>query len=131
MQKVFICGSALKGQPDHKTIRSAQLLGAIKTQPWYRMHSAQNGWHPAVFEVGSGGVTLAGELYKMSNEQYEELLAGEPPNLYPGQVTLENGSLAIAMLYPKSLVEKFSWPDISHFGGWTAYKQHQLASQTV
>jgi hypothetical protein len=27
------------------------------------------------------------------------------------------------MLYPRELVEKHNWPDISHFGGWAAYKQ--------
>jgi hypothetical protein len=31
--------------------------------------------------------------------------------------------VAIAMLYPQALVEQYNWPDISHHGGWAAYKQ--------
>jgi gamma-glutamylaminecyclotransferase len=127
MQRIFICGSALKGQPDHANVQSARFIGAVRTQPRYRMHAVESGWHPGVYEVESGGVALAGELYEMTSEQYEALLASEPPHLYPGQVNLEDGSLAIAMIYPKSLVEKHQWPDISHFGGWAAYKASQLS----
>ncbi len=42
--------------------------------------------------------------------------------MYPGDIILENGDVAIAILYPKELVDKYNWPDISHFGGWAAYK---------
>ena len=37
----------------------------------------------------------------MSQEEYEYLLANEPPHMYPNNVTLEGGEKAIAMLYPK------------------------------
>lgn len=42
--------------------------------------------------------------------------------MYPATVMLENGEEAIAMLYPRELVEKFNWPDISAHGGWAVYK---------
>jgi hypothetical protein len=50
-------------------------------------------------------------------------MAGDPPDLYEGRVILEDGEVISAMLYPRELVEKHNWPDISHFGGWAAYKQ--------
>lgn len=125
MQRVFICGSALRGQPDYGNVAKAQFIGPVNTQPHYRMHAVGNGWHPGVYEVeeeGIEGLSLAGELYEMTTLQYESLLASEPPDLYPGQVELSDGSRAIAMIYPRSLIEKHQWPDISHFGGWAAYK---------
>jgi gamma-glutamylaminecyclotransferase len=133
MQRVFICGSALRGQPDHANVAETQLIGPVSTQPRYRMHAVGNGWHPGVYEVedpseGSEGVSLAGELYEMTTQQYEALLASEPPDLYPGQVELSDSSRVIAMIYPRSLIEKHQWPDISHFGGWADYKDSLSAN---
>ncbi|NEO27089.1 MAG: hypothetical protein F6K03_09385 [Kamptonema sp. SIO4C4] len=61
----------------------------------------------------------------MTSEQYENLLAHEPPHLYPSPVELEDGTEAIAMLYPRDIIEKNGYPDISHYGSWTAYKSQQ------
>ncbi len=43
--------------------------------------------------------------------------------MYPDDVVLEDGEIVTAILYPRELVEKYNWPDISHYGGWVAYKQ--------
>jgi hypothetical protein len=42
--------------------------------------------------------------------------------MYPADVILDNDEVATAMLYPKHLVEQYNWEDISHYGGWAAYK---------
>ncbi len=42
--------------------------------------------------------------------------------MYPTEVKLQDGGTAIAFLYPRELVEQYSWMDISHLGGWAAYK---------
>lgn len=122
MKQIFICGSALRGQPDHQNLKGAKLVREARTQPKYRIHSVENGWHPGIYEVESGGVSIPGEVYQMSEEQYQYLLDNEPPHMYPATVDLENGDCAIAMLYPQELVEQHNWPDISHLGGWAAYK---------
>ncbi|MDJ0590574.1 MAG: gamma-glutamylcyclotransferase [Pleurocapsa sp. MO_226.B13] len=121
-KRVFICGSALRGQPDHQNLTNAKFIKASKTLPQYRLHAAENGWHPAIYGVESGGVSIPGEIYEMTNQEYEYLLANEPPHMYPATVNLEGEEQAIAMLYPKELVEKYNWPDISDLGGWAAYK---------
>lgn len=118
----FICGSALRGQPDHDNLGEAQFIRAAITQPRYRLHAAADGWHPAIYEVSADGMAIPGEVYAMTDEQYEYLLAHEPPNMYPGTLILEDGSSITAMLYPRELVEQFNWPDISTYGGWAAYK---------
>lgn len=120
---IFICGSALRGQPDHGNLGDAQFIKEIKTQPLYRLHAAENGWHPAIYQVEEGGISIPGEVYEISLEQFEALAASEPPNMYPNDVILEDGDTATAFLYPRELVEKYNWPDISDYGGWAAYKK--------
>jgi gamma-glutamylaminecyclotransferase len=123
MKRVFICGSALRGQPDHQNLQSATFIKAVKTRPLYRLHAAENGWHPAIYQVEEGGISIPGEVYELTQEQFDYLAATEPPHMYPAEVQLEDGEAAIAFLYPRELVEKYSWPDISSHGGWAAYKQ--------
>jgi gamma-glutamylcyclotransferase (GGCT)/AIG2-like uncharacterized protein YtfP len=125
---VFICGSALRGQPDHQNLQSAQFIKETKTRPIYRLHSAENGWHPAIYQCGEGGIAIPGEIYEMTAEQFEYLAANEPPHMYPAEVLLEDGDTATAFLYPKELIDKHGWPDVSSYGGWTAYKQAAVVS---
>lgn len=121
MIRFFICGSALRGQPDHANLGGALFAGAAETAPKYRMASVSD-VHPGVYEVGSGGVRLAGELYDLTTEQYAGLIAGEPANLYEAPIELADGSAARAMLYPRDLVEANGCEDVSEFGGWAAFK---------
>lgn len=122
-KRVFICGSALRGQPDHGNLQSATFIRTTKTQPLYRLHAAADGWHPAIYQVETGGISIPGELYELTPEQYDHLVSTEPPHMYPANVLLESGEVATAMLYPRELVDQYHWPDISHHGGWVAYKQ--------
>jgi gamma-glutamylaminecyclotransferase len=122
-KKVFICGSALRGQPDHGNLQSAKFLKPTKTKPIYKLHAAADGWHPAIYQVESGGISIPGEVYELTLSEYDYLVSTEPPNMYPSDVVLEDGEIVTAILYPRELVEKYNWPDISHYGGWVAYKQ--------
>ncbi|MBD2258523.1 gamma-glutamylcyclotransferase [Pseudanabaena sp. FACHB-2040] len=119
---IFICGSALQGQPDHANLQSARFVREAKTAPKYRLHAVGNGWHPGIYGVEAGGISIPGELYEMTAEQYDYLASNEPPNMYPHEVDLEDGGVAIAFLYPQALIEEHGWPDISEYGGWAAYK---------
>lgn len=122
-RRVFICGSALRGQPDHQNLQDAKFISAVKTQPRYRLHVAGEDWHPAIHEVESGGISIPGEIYEMTQAQFDYLAANEPPNMYPTDVYLENGEVATAFLYPKALIDEYNLPDISNtYGGWAAYK---------
>jgi len=117
----FICGSALRGQPDHRNLGDAKFVREAKTKPLYRLHSVDDE-HPGIYEVAEGGVAIAGEVYELTGEQHRALLASEPPNLYEAPIQLEDGSTANAMIYPRELIEQRGYPDISHHGGWAAYK---------
>ena len=120
---VFICGSALRGQPDHGNLLSAKFVGEARTQARYRLHAVSDGWHPGIYEVEQGGISIPGEVYEMTQAQFDHLAASEPPNMYPSDVFLENQETVTAFVYPQELIEEFNWPDISDHGGWAAYKQ--------
>jgi gamma-glutamylaminecyclotransferase len=122
MVTVFICGSALRGQPDHGNLPDAAFAGVAKTAAKYRLHSVKDGWHPGIFETAMNGVSIPGELYRLTSEQYEYLVSTEPPDMYPSDVMLGDGQQVIAMLYPRELIEEANWPDISDVGGWAAFK---------
>jgi gamma-glutamylaminecyclotransferase len=125
-RRVFICGSALRGQPDHQNLQDAVFIGATATQPRYRLHVAGEDWHPAIHEVESGGISIPGEVYEMTQAQFEYLEANEPPHMYATDVYLENGEVATAFLYPKALIDEHNLPDISNtYGGWAAYKARE------
>ncbi|HEV2262382.1 MAG TPA: gamma-glutamylcyclotransferase, partial [Candidatus Rubrimentiphilum sp.] len=117
----FICGSALRGQPDHANLGSAKFLGEVRTAPRYRLHSVRD-QHPGIYEVDSGGISIAGELYEFTPEQHKHLMENEPPDLYEAPIELDDGSSANAMIYPRTLIEERGYQDISSFGGWAAYK---------
>jgi gamma-glutamylaminecyclotransferase len=125
--RFFICGSALRGQPDHHVLTGARFIGEARTAARYRMHSV-DGWHPAVYRVSTGGVSLGGELYELSPALHDALLAQEPPGLYEDDVILEDGSIARAMCFPRDVVEERGYPDISTYGSWTAYKRAAQAT---
>jgi gamma-glutamylcyclotransferase (GGCT)/AIG2-like uncharacterized protein YtfP len=119
--RFFICGSALRGQPDHANLGDARFLGEVRTAPRYRLHSVRD-QHPGIYEVAEGGISIVGELYEFTPEQHEHLMANEPPDLYEDEVELEDGSTASAMIYPRVLIEKNGFEDVSQYGGWAAFK---------
>lgn len=125
-RRVFICGSALRGQPDHQNLGNAEFIRSVSTAPIYRLHAAENGWHPAIYQVAEGGISIPGEIYEMTAADFEYLATNEPPHMYPAEVKLIDGEVATAFLYPQESIEQHNWPDISHLGGWAVYKQAQL-----
>lgn len=125
--RFFICGSALRGQPDHKNLGDATFLGEARTAPRYRLHSVRDE-HPGIYEVGTGGIAIAGELYEFTAQQHRDLLASEPPDLYQGDIHLDDGTTAPAMIYPQALIKERGYEDISEHGGWAAFKAARAKS---
>jgi gamma-glutamylaminecyclotransferase len=117
----FICGSELRGQPDHANLGDAVFVRETQTAPLYRLHSVED-QHPGIYEVPSGGVAIKGELYELSSAQHAHLIATEPPNLYEAPIEIDDGTQVSAMIYPRDLIEARGYPDISHYGGWAAFK---------
>ena len=77
LKRFFICGSALRGQPDHQNLKGATFVTEAKTRPQYRLHAVKDGWHPGIYAVESNGIGIPGEVYEMTEEQYNYLIANE------------------------------------------------------
>jgi gamma-glutamylcyclotransferase (GGCT)/AIG2-like uncharacterized protein YtfP len=116
---LFVNGTLMRGLKLHANLGGATFLGACRTAPKYRVHSIGD-VHPGMYEVASGGVSIAGELYELPDEVWTRVHAGEPPNLYRGPVELDDGRVVPGILYPRELAEGHH-PDISEFGDWRAY----------
>src|SRR3954465_3963105 len=91
----------------------------FRPAPIYRLYSI-GGVHPGMFESDTGGVSVAGEIYRMSDAIRRRGEAGEPPHLYRGPVSLSDGRTGDGILFPRSLAEG-RHKDISAFGDWRAY----------
>jgi gamma-glutamylcyclotransferase (GGCT)/AIG2-like uncharacterized protein YtfP len=119
--ELFVNGTLMRGLALHSNLEGAEFLGEFRTAPRYRLYSIDD-VHPGMFEVEEGGISVPGELYRLPDEVWQRVEAGEPPNLYKGPVKLEDGRVVDGILYPRELAEG-RHRDISAYGGWREYRQ--------
>jgi len=117
--ELFVNGTLMRGLALHGNLEGAEFLGEVRTAPIYRLYSIGDR-HPGMFETPHGGVSISGELYRMTAEVWRRVAAGEPPGLFRGEVVLEDGRRVSGILYPRELAEA-GHRDISSYGGWRAY----------
>lgn len=117
--ELFVNGTLMRGMLLHKNLQGVEFLGEFHTQPLYRLYSIDD-VHPGMFEVEKGGVSVTGEMYRMSDEIFQRVKNGEPPDLYFGDVKLNNGRVVKGVLFPRDIAES-NHKDISEYGGWRAY----------
>jgi gamma-glutamylcyclotransferase (GGCT)/AIG2-like uncharacterized protein YtfP len=117
--ELFVNGTLMRGLALHHNLEGATFLGAFRTAPSYRLYSIGD-VHPGMFEVETGGVSVAGEMYRMSDDIWGRVEAGEPPHLYRGPVRLSDGRVVDGILFPREQAEG-RHKDISEFGDWRAY----------
>ncbi len=123
---LFVNGTLMRGLKLHANLDGAEFLEATSTAPMYRIHSIGD-VHPGMYLVPAGGVSVAGELYRVPDDVWRRVEAGEPPGLYRGPVTLADGRAVPGILYPRELAEGHHL-DISHFGGWREYWASRTAT---
>jgi gamma-glutamylcyclotransferase (GGCT)/AIG2-like uncharacterized protein YtfP len=117
--ELFVNGTLMRGLALHDNLAGATFLAEARTAPIYRLHSIEDR-HPGMFEVGEGGVAVAGEIYLVPDDVWRRVEAGEPPHLYRGAVRLADGREIFGILYPRELAECHH-RDISAYGDWRAY----------
>jgi gamma-glutamylcyclotransferase (GGCT)/AIG2-like uncharacterized protein YtfP len=125
--ELFVNGTLMSGLPLHPNLDGAEFLEAVRTAPSYRLYAIADDLHPGMYEVGNGGVSVAGELYRVPADVLERVEAGEPPNLYRGRVRLEDGREVWGILYPEELAER-NGRDISRYADWRAYMDAREAA---
>jgi gamma-glutamylcyclotransferase (GGCT)/AIG2-like uncharacterized protein YtfP len=117
--ELFVNGTLMRGLALHHNLDGATFLGGFRTAPRYRLYSIGD-IHPGMFEVETGGVSVGGEIYRMSDDIWQRVESGEPPHLYRGPVWLSDGRIVDGILFPRALAEG-RHKDISEFGDWRAY----------
>jgi gamma-glutamylcyclotransferase (GGCT)/AIG2-like uncharacterized protein YtfP len=124
---LFVNGTLMRGLKLHANLDGAEFLGEARTAPVYRIYSIGD-VHPGMFEVAEGGVSVPGEIYRLPDEVWARVEAGEPPGLYKGPVRLDDGRVVDGILFPRELAEGHH-RDISSFGGWRAYVAAQKTDE--
>jgi gamma-glutamylcyclotransferase (GGCT)/AIG2-like uncharacterized protein YtfP len=120
--ELFVNGTLMRGLALHSNLADATFLGVTATAPCYRVYSI-NDVHPGMYrleEGEAGGISVNGELYIVSHQQWLRIEAGEPPNLYRGRVLLQDGREVWGILYPRELAA-VNGHDISQYGDWRSY----------
>jgi gamma-glutamylcyclotransferase (GGCT)/AIG2-like uncharacterized protein YtfP len=115
---LFVNGTLMRGLALNANLDGAEFVEEAQTASVYRIHSIGD-VHPGMYLVPEGGVSVAGEIYRVPDDVWQRVEAGEPPGLYRGPVTLADGRVVPGILFPRELAERH--PDISAFGGWRAY----------
>ncbi len=119
--ELFVNGTLMTGDVLHENLEGARFLGEAETAPRYRLFSIGD-VHPGMILAESDGVSVAGEIYRLELEHLERLVIAEPPGLGIGVVELTSGDRTLGIFWvapdlPDTAV------DISHFGGWRAYRR--------
>lgn len=118
--QLFVNGTLMRGLALHRNLDGAEFLEATSTAPVYRLYSIGD-VHPGMYEVDEGGVAVEGELYRMPDEVWRRVEAGEPPGLYRGPVKLADGRVVPGILFPREMAQG-KHLDISDYGSWRRYR---------
>ena len=132
MALMFLTGDGMSGGRLHGHISGAPLIGERQTAPRYRFYSIRDEF-PALCPVSEGGQAILGELYDVPMGQLRDLLAREPPELELSVVELAAGAgpagqpsaaeLSFAMVLRRGERGSGAHTDITHYGGWRAYRR--------
>jgi len=122
---LFVNGTLMRGLALHANLDGAECVEEARTAPVDRIYSIGD-VHPGMFEVADGGVSVPGEIYRLPDDVWRRVEAGEPPGLYRGPVKLSDGRVVPGILYPREMAEG-RHRDISDYGGWRAYDASRTA----
>ena len=78
MVELFVNGTLMRGLALHHNLEGATFLGAFRTAPVYRLYSIGD-VHPGMFEVETGGISVAGEMYRMSDDIWRSVEGASRP----------------------------------------------------
>ncbi|HTA93788.1 MAG TPA: gamma-glutamylcyclotransferase family protein [Polyangiaceae bacterium] len=90
---LFVYGSLKRGQANHRQLRGARFIAAVRTVPAFALRELAG--YPALVP---GSRAIAGELYEVPTERLAELDEFEGNGYARGQITLACQGLVIAYL---------------------------------
>ncbi len=118
---MFLNGTAMRGQQDHRYLNGAPFLGEVRTAARYRFYAVRSEF-PGLVPVETAGGSIVGELYDVDDEVWRTSLGpSEPAELTLGTIELDDGRRVQAMLLDTTVVPPDDLSDITEAGGWRAY----------
>jgi gamma-glutamylcyclotransferase (GGCT)/AIG2-like uncharacterized protein YtfP len=95
---VFVYGTLLRGECNHRCLRGADFLGETRTKPEYEL--VDLGPYPAM--IVNGKTSVVGEVYKVDVETLHRLdmLEGCPGYYRRDEIELDNGGTAFVYTLP-------------------------------
>ncbi|MBN3831429.1 allophanate hydrolase [Burkholderia sp. Ac-20344] len=125
--RVAVVGAHLRGEPlnGQLTQRGGRFVAATTTAPAYRLYAlsaAASGGvaKPGLVRVPDGGASIAVEIWEMPVDAYGSFVAGIAGPLGIGTLTLADGARVQGFLCESAALDGAQ--DITHFGGWRAYR---------
>ena len=122
---LVVFGAHLTGEPLNGDLVAlgARYVGPVETAPDYRMHAlATTPAKPLLAAVAPGtGTRLAGEEWLLTPHGLGQLLTTIPRPLALGAVTLDDGREVVGFVGSLPATGDVP-PDVSHHGGWRAYR---------
>jgi gamma-glutamylaminecyclotransferase len=96
---IFVYGSLLSGERNHRVLEGARLIGEARTAPSFSLHDL--GSYPAM--VADGTYAIVGELYEVDEPTLARLdtFEGHPSYYERCTIRLENGGTAETYLLPR------------------------------
>jgi gamma-glutamylcyclotransferase (GGCT)/AIG2-like uncharacterized protein YtfP len=120
MHTIFVYGTLLSGEPNHRVLRGADRLRDARTAPQYSLHDL--GAFPGL--VCGGVTTVVGELYSVDATTLAELDRFEgTPRLYR-RVAVQIADGATAHAYVMRAEQVASRPRIAS-GDWRAFRREK------
>jgi gamma-glutamylcyclotransferase (GGCT)/AIG2-like uncharacterized protein YtfP len=123
--ELFVNGTLMRGDVLHPNLDGARFVSDAQTAPRYRLYSIGD-VHPGMIRAATAGVSVSGELYDLDLEHLERLIASEPPGLGVGVVELAGGERRLGIFWVAANLPETAI-DISHYGGWRAYRAQTSA----
>jgi len=101
---IFVYGSLLSGERNHRVLEGARFIGEDRTAPHFSLHDL--GSYPAM--VADGAHAIVGELHEVDELTLARLdsLEGHPNYYERHTITLADGSAAETYLLPRDQVDR-------------------------
>jgi allophanate hydrolase len=129
--ELAVVGAHLTGQPLNRelTTRGGRLVRTTQTADCYRLHALSGTVppKPGLVRVAPGeGTPIEIEVWSLVHTAWADFVAAIPPPLGIGTLILGDGSCVKGFICEPAAVAGSQ--DISHYGGWRAYRRDVAAS---
>jgi len=112
-------GTLTVAEPGNAPLEGASFIEEVRTAPHYRLFSLSG--FPVLVD-DPAGQTLTAQIWDVPAELWETIVAGEPAEMTPHAVELEDGRRIETLVGTLAFVENRGGVEVTEHGGWKAYR---------